>query len=72
MACDQPDRPGSRSRDDLAARLRSRYVESPRGAAAHVVYYLRGNLDDGRDGVIIARLLRERMETRRHLIRGLA
>jgi toxin ParE1/3/4 len=74
MIADKPDRPGSRRRDDLAAGLRSFHVELAarrRGSASHVLYYLRGPLDDGRDGVIIARLLHERMESLRHLTRDL-
>jgi plasmid stabilization system protein ParE len=35
------------------------------------LYYLRGRLDDRRDGVIIARVLHERMEPLRHLTRDL-
>ncbi len=74
MAAEAPERPGSRRRDDLAAGILSFHVEIAarrRGAAVHVVYYLRGPLNDGRDGVIVARLLHERMEPLRHLIRGL-
>jgi toxin ParE1/3/4 len=74
MVAGMPERPGSRRRDDLAAGVRSFHVEiaaGRRGGAAHVVYYLRGRLEDGRDGVIVARLLHERMEPLRHLTRGL-
>ncbi len=74
MVAEQPERPGSRRRDDLAAGIRSFHLEiaaGRRGAAAHVVYYMRGRLDDGSEGVIIARLLHERMEPLRHLTRGL-
>ncbi|MGH7044902.1 MAG: type II toxin-antitoxin system RelE/ParE family toxin [Stellaceae bacterium] len=74
MVAEAPERPGSRQRDDPATGVRSFHIEiaaGRRGAAAHVVYYLRGRLDDGRDGVIIARLLHERMEPLRHLSRGL-
>ena len=62
MIADNRDRPGSRRRDDLGAGLRSIHVELAarrRGSALHVLYYLRGPLDDGRDGTIIARLLHE-------------
>jgi toxin ParE1/3/4 len=74
MAAENPERPGSRQRDDLAGGLRSLHVELAarrRGAASHVVYYLRGRLDDGRDGVIIVRMLHDRMEPLRHLTREL-
>lgn len=74
LAADQPDRPGSRSREDLAAGLRSFHVEIAarrRGAAVHVVYYLREQLEHGRDGIAVIRVLHERMEPLRHLTRGL-
>ncbi len=74
LASDQPERPGSRSRDDLAAGLRSVHVEMAArrsGAAMHVVYYMRGPVDEGQDGIIIVRMLHERMEPLRHLIRSL-
>jgi toxin ParE1/3/4 len=74
MVAANPDRPGSRGRDDLAVGLRSFHVELAsrrRGSASHVLYYLRGRLDGGRDGVIIARVLHERMEPLRHLTRDL-
>jgi toxin ParE1/3/4 len=74
MVAENPERPGSRQRDDLATGVRSLHVELAarrRGAAAHVLYYLRGRLDDGRDGVIIIRVLHDRMEPLRHLTRGL-
>jgi toxin ParE1/3/4 len=74
MVAENLERPGSRKRDDLASGVRSFHVELAgrrRGAASHVLYYLRGQLDDRRDGVIIVRVLHDRMEPLRHLIRGL-
>ena len=74
MVAEDPERPGSRQRDELANGVRSFHVELAarrQGAASHVLYYLRGNLDDGREGLIIARVLHDRMEPLRHLIRGL-
>lgn len=74
LAADQPDLPGSRSRKDLAAGMRSLHVEVSarrRGAAVHVVYYLREQPEDGSDGIAIIRVLHERMDPRRHLTRGL-
>jgi toxin ParE1/3/4 len=71
---ENPERPGSRHRDDLADGVRSFHVELAarrRGAAAQVLYCLRGRLDDGRDGVIIVRALDDRMEPLRHLTRDL-
>jgi toxin ParE1/3/4 len=75
MVADNPERPGSRQRDHLGSGVRSFHVELAarrRGAASHVLYYLRGRLDDERDGVIIARVLHDRMEPLRHMTRGLA
>lgn len=74
MVAEEPERPGSRQCDDLAAGLRSFHLEIAarrRGAAAHVVYYLRGRFDDASEGIIVARLLQERMEPLRHLSRDL-
>ncbi len=74
MVAEEPERPGSRRRDYLMAGVRSFHVETAAGragAAAHIVYYLRGRFDDGHEGVIVARLLHERMEPLRHLTRGL-
>ena len=74
MVAEKPERPGSRQRDDLAGGVRSFHVELAarrRGAASHVLYYLRGPLDDGREGVVIARMLHDRMEPLRHMTRGL-
>lgn len=74
MVAEAPECPGSRQREDLAAGVRSFHIEiaaGRRGAASHVIYYLCGRLDDGRDGVIVVRLLHERMEPLRHLVRGL-
>jgi toxin ParE1/3/4 len=74
MVAENPERPGSRQRDELASGVRSFHVELAarrRGAASHVLYYIREHLDDGREGVVIARVLHDRMEPLRHLTRGL-
>lgn len=66
-----PERPGSRPRDELGPGVRSFHIELAarrRGAAAHVLYYLPATLDDGRHGVIIARVLHERMDPTRHIV----
>lgn len=60
---------GSRPREELAPGLRSFHIERAarrRGAAAHVLYYVQGTLNGGRDGVIILRVLHERMDPARH------
>jgi toxin ParE1/3/4 len=74
MVAEAPERPGARDRDDLGDVIRSFHVERAagrRGAAAHVLFYMRGTLDDGRDGVIILRVLHEAMEPALHLAAGL-
>ncbi|HEY1257700.1 MAG TPA: type II toxin-antitoxin system RelE/ParE family toxin [Stellaceae bacterium] len=73
MAAEEPARPGSRSRDDLAPGLHSLHVEIAarrRGAAVHVIYYLPASSDDARGGIVVVRVLHEHMEPLRHLSRG--
>lgn len=74
LVAEVPERPGSRARDDLAPGVRSFHVEvaaGRRGAAGHVLYYLRTRFEDEREGVFVIRVLHERMEPLRHLTRGL-
>lgn len=66
-----PERPGSRTRDELAPGVRSFHVELAarrRGAAAHVLYYLVRQQAGGGAEVLILRVLHERMDPTRHLI----
>jgi toxin ParE1/3/4 len=70
MVAENPARPGSRARDDLAPGVRSFHLDLAarrRGAAAHILYYLLGKIENGRDGVIIARILHEAMEPARYI-----
>lgn len=65
MVAEQPDRPASRPRPDLAEGVRSFHLEQAAGrlgAAAHVLYYIH----DAEEGVIIVRILHERMDPVRH------
>jgi toxin ParE1/3/4 len=74
MVAEYPERPGSWDRHDLESGIRSFHVEHAagrRGAAAHILYYLRGFLDDGSEGIVIARVLHERMEPALHIAEGL-
>jgi toxin ParE1/3/4 len=74
MVAEDPKRPGSRDRRDLGSGIRSFHLELAacrRGAASHILYYLRGRLDTGGEGVIIARVLHEGMEPTRHISEGL-
>ncbi len=70
MVAENPERPGSRHRHDLGTGIRSFHLElaaGRRGAASHILYYLRGRLSDGSDGVVITRVLHEGMDPTRHL-----
>ena len=70
MAADNPERPGSRSREEIAPGVRSLHIELAArrlGAAAHILYYCRGRLESGGPAVIILRVLYEGMEPLRHL-----
>ena len=64
-----PERSGSRARDALGAGIRSFHVElvaRRRGAASHLLYYVR-ELSSDQDGIVILRILHEAMEPQRHL-----
>ncbi len=70
LISEDPERPGSRDRPELGTGIRSFHVELAahrRGAATHNLYYLRGNLDEGNVGVIIARVLHEGMDPKLHV-----
>ena len=67
MVASEPERPGSRPRDELAPGVRSFHLElaaGRAGAAAHQIYYNRQDFADGGAGVAILRVLHERMEPR--------
>jgi toxin ParE1/3/4 len=74
MVAMDTERLGSRDRHELGEGIRSFHMElaaGRRGAASHVLYYLRGWIADGGGGVIIVRVLHERMEPARHVSQGL-
>jgi toxin ParE1/3/4 len=74
MVAEDPERPGSHGRTELGAAIRSFHLELAarrRGAACHILYYLRGRLDDGTQGIIIARVLHEAMDPTRHVLQDL-
>jgi len=71
MIAADPMRSGSRVRDEMTPGVRSFPVElaaQRHGAAAHVLYYVPARLDDGHDGVIILRVLHDRMDPARHIV----
>ncbi len=70
LVADDPERPGSRPRDDLGPGIRSFHVElaAPRrGAASHILYYLAARLEDDAEGIVIARVLHKGMDPARHM-----
>jgi toxin ParE1/3/4 len=74
LAAEQPDRPGSLARDELAAGIRMLHLEiaaGRRGGAAHCLYYMIDRLSDGSTGVIVLRVLHERMEPRHRVVAAL-
>lgn len=67
LVSEDPDRPGSADRAELAPGLRLLHLEiaaKRRGGAAHCLYYLKGRLSHDVTGVIVVRVLHERMEPR--------
>lgn len=74
LVSEDPDRPGSIERAELAAGVRLLHLEIAarrRGGAAHCLYYMKGRLSDETIGVIVVRVLHERMEPRHRVIRAL-
>lgn len=70
LVSEQPERPGSRARDDIEAGVRSYHVALAarrKGAASHVLYYLADDTGSGGDGVVILRILHDAMEPALHI-----
>ena len=62
---------GSKARADLGEGLRSFHIGNAarrRGAAAHVLYYRPTTFADGEAGILIARILHDRMDPERHIV----
>jgi toxin ParE1/3/4 len=75
MVAEKPDRPGTVDRGELAPGVRSLHLEFAarrRGGAAHCLYYLRTPLSDPTEGIVIVRVLHERMEPRYRVLRSLS
>lgn len=71
LVADEPGRPGSVGREELAPGVRSLHLEvvtRRRGGAAHCLYYVTARFPDGTDGVVIVRVLHERMEPRHRVV----
>jgi toxin ParE1/3/4 len=74
LVSDDPDRPSSIDRAELAPGVRLLHLEIAarrRGGAAHCLYYMKGRLSDETTGVVIVRVLHERMEPRHRVLRTL-
>ncbi len=74
MVAENPDRPGTVDRGELAPGVRSLHLEIAarrRGGAAHCLYYARWPLADATEGIVIVRVLHERMEPRHRVVRSL-
>lgn len=70
-----PTPAGSIDRSDIAAGVRSFHRELTarrRHAAVHCLYYRIGELTDGSIGAIVLRVLHDRMEPRRRVVRSLS
>lgn len=64
---------GSASRDDLAPGLRSFAVSRAAGrasAAVHVLYYRSEAMRDGNPGIVVIRILHDRMDASQHIPEG--
>ncbi|MDN5927204.1 MAG: hypothetical protein L0I29_09030, partial [Hyphomicrobiales bacterium] len=71
LVSDDPARPTSLERSELAPGVRLLHLEissGRRGGAAHCLYYMEGRLSDGSTGVIVLRVLHERMEPRHRVV----
>jgi len=73
MIAERPDRPSARARPEIGPDVRAFHLAlaaERRSAASHLVYFLSRRTGDGEE-IIVLRLLHERMEPRRHLLKGL-
>ena len=70
MVASEPERPGSKLRLEIHADIRSFHLElaaGRSGAAAHHLFYATHVFDGGESGVIILRVLHEKMDPRHHV-----
>lgn len=74
MVGQDPNRPGSIDRSSIVPNVRLFHLElaaGRRGAAAHCLFYTTGTMSTGETGVIVLRVLHERMEPRYKVLRSL-
>jgi toxin ParE1/3/4 len=73
MIAEQPDRPTARMRPEIGPNVQAFHLAQAverRSAAAHLVYF--SKLQSGpEEEIVVLRLLHERMEPRRYLLKGL-
>jgi toxin ParE1/3/4 len=70
LVAQDPKRLGSTPRDDVSAGLRSFPITRAvgrAGAASHVLYYESGTMHDGSPGIVVIRILHDRMDPERHI-----
>ena len=61
---------GTKARDDLSVGLRSFHIANAagrKGAASHVLYFRPVTFSDGENGILIARVLHDRMDPELHV-----
>src|SRR5689334_8357763 len=61
---------GTTARDDLSMGLRSSHIANAAGrmgAASHVLYFTPVTSSDGESGIVIVRVLHDRMDPERHV-----
>nr|WP_298095668.1 type II toxin-antitoxin system RelE/ParE family toxin [uncultured Shinella sp.] len=71
LLAEDPQRPASRSRDELRPGVRSLHLSraaARRHAASHILYYHIAARADGAQDVVILRVLHERMEPLKRLV----
>jgi toxin ParE1/3/4 len=74
MVGEDPMRASSRPRDELEQGVRSFHVviaAGRKGAASHILYYISAELEDGKPGAVILRVLWEGMDPMPYLGFGL-
>lgn len=74
LVAEDPERPSSIARPDIARNVRCFHLElaaGKSGGAAHSLYYVTARLSTGSTGTVILRVLHERMEPRYKVVRSL-
>lgn len=74
LIAEEPDRPSSIARSDIARNIRSFHLQlaaGRSGGAAHCLYYISARSSDGLTRTVLLRVLHEHMEPRYKVIRSL-